>query len=169
VGNEKATVTITGIQVVKDCKAPLSGTLFESPSQGVNLTVALGFNLDSPIDYAQSSSSSGISGNYFEGRDVTLAPGETETFDIKVETSEHYCTFTFQMAVATANGSITEDISDNGKPFELTGGLFSSNSATPYSSYGTVYFGGVEAQLIPALHDPSGDFVQVNPKTFDPG
>ena len=169
VGNEKATVTITGIQVVKDCQAPLSGTLFLSPSQGVNLTVSVGFNLDSPIDYAQNSSLSGISGNYFEGRDVTLSPGEMETFDIHVETAKHYCTFTFQMTVATANGPVTEDISYNGKPFELTAGTAVTNPQTPYSGYSALYFGGVEAIGTPALHDPSGDFVQVNPKTFHGG
>ena len=169
VGNEKAAVTITGIQVVKDCQAPLSGTLFLSPSQGVNLTVAVGFNLDSPIDYAQNSSVSGISGNYFEGHNVTLSPGETETFDIHVETVKHYCTFTFQMTVATANGPVTEDISNNGNPFELTAGVAAANSETPYSGYAALYFGGVEAMGTPALRDPSGDFVQVNPKTFHGG
>jgi hypothetical protein len=125
----------------------------------VNLTVTLGFNLDSPIDYAQNSSFSGISGNYFEGHNVTLAPGETVTFDIHVATSKHYCTFTFQMTVATPSGAITEDISDSGKPFGLTAGAGVTNPDAPYSGYAALYFSGVEAAGTPALHDPSGDFV----------
>jgi hypothetical protein len=70
------------------------------------------------------------------------------------------------MTVATPNGTVTEDISDNGKPFELTGGPASKNPDFPYSGYAALYYGGIAAMLTPALRDPSGDFVPENPKTF---
>lgn len=169
IGNEKANVTITGMQVVKDCQAQLSGTLFFSPGQGVITNIGLGFNLDSTIDYAQNRSPSGDSGDYFKRGGVTLAPGEMETFNINVGTSLHFCKFTFQMTVTTYNGGlpITEDISNYGKPFELTGMQVSPNLGAPYSQYSVMYYGGAVAAGTAALHDPSGGFVEVNPKTFN--
>jgi hypothetical protein len=158
-GNDEAPVTITEMQVVRHCQAPLAGTLIYSPSQGVNGTIGIGFDLDSPIYYARKSDYGLRGGDYFRDSVVTLAPGEVQTFTISVQASMHYCQFTFQMTVATPNGTVTETVNDNGKPFELTGGPVGVN-------YAAVYVGGIEAMLTPALHDPKGNFVQVNPKTF---
>lgn len=165
IGNAKTTVTITGINVVKDCRAPLTGSLFINGSQGVNGTIGLGFDLDSPIDYARTVNY-GYHGDFFKSHVVTLAPGEAQTFDIQVQTLTHYCQFAFQMTVATPGGSVTESITNNGKPFELTGTETVSGRILPYSKYSDVYIGGIDATLIPSLHDRTGDFVQVNPKTF---
>lgn len=161
IGNAKTTVTISSLQIVKNCQAPLTGTLFLSPSQGVNGTIGLGFDLDSPIYYARKSDYGFHGGDFFKDNVVTLAPGEAQTFDINVQTFLHYCQFTFQMTVATPNGAIIENINDNGRPFELT--------AEVSRGYAAEYIGGIEASLTPSLHDPQGNWVPVDPKTFQAG
>ena len=138
-GNERTTVTISDLQVVRHCQAPLAGTLFLSPSQGLNGTIGIGFDLDSPIYYARKYDYGLHGGDFFRDNVVTLAPGEAQTFDIAVRTSQHYCQFTFQMTVATPNGMVTENIDDNGRPFELT--------AKAKLDYATEYIGGIEAIL----------------------
>lgn len=153
-GNESKIVTITGMQVVKHCQAPLTGALFYNPSQGFDSTIRLSFNLDGPIDYAQYKSGPIFLGNVFQEHVVTLQPGETHTFSIYVETALHYCQFTFQMTVATPNGVVAESIDDNGKPFQLT------SQAPQFSAYQAIYAGGVESP------EPNGSYVQVNPKTY---
>ena len=165
IGNGKTTVTITGMQVLKHCHASLAGTLFSNPSQGVNGTIGIGFNLDSPIDYAQKSDY-GFRGNFFRNHVITLAPGETQTFHIRVATFLHYCQFTFQMTVATPAGTVTETINDNGKAFELTSRPPDPNPSKLSNPYAAEYVGGITAMLNSSLHDPKGSWVKVNPKTF---
>jgi hypothetical protein len=146
-------VTITGMQIVKQCQAPLTGTFFESPSSGIDFTIRLGFDLDSSIGYAQEVGINSVSGDFFKDHVVTLGPGETRTFNIIAQTVLHYCQFTFQMSVATPGGVVVEKIDDNGKPFELTGVVTSS-------AYQALYLGGVTSPT------KSGKFVHVNPKTY---
>lgn len=112
VGNEKSTVTITGIQVVKHCQAPLNGTLLMREIQGVNGTMDVNFDLGD--------SSGADDSNPFPGKVVTLASGETFTFTLKAATDKHYCQFSFLMMVTTAWGTVTENINNNGRPFALT-------------------------------------------------
>lgn len=166
IGNEKTTVTIDGIQIVKHCQPPLDGTLLDSPSQGVNGNIGIGFDLDSSIDFARKYDYGYKGGDFFRDQVVTLAPGETQTFAIEAQTLMHDCQFTLKMTVATPGGAVTENIDDNGKPFELTAIEGSKSLASPYSAYSALYVGGVTAMLTPGLHDPKGNFVQVNPKTF---
>ena len=159
-GNDSKTVTINSMQVVKQCQAPLNGTLFENGGSGVNGTIAVGFNLDSEIDYAQNWDY-GFKGNYFQEHVVTLAPGEAQTFNIQVLAGSHYCQFVFKMTIATPAGTVTEIINDDGKPFELTGGR--SNAA----QYSAEYIGGLDASV--SFHDdPQGNYLQVNPRTGRP-
>ena len=120
-GNSTRTVTITGMQVIKQCQAPVTGTYFYNPAAGEDTTISLGFDLNSQITYAQDTrAGTEYSGNFFQKHVVTLAPGESRTFTVYVRTTQHYCRFSFQMTVATAQGVITEKIPTDGKPFELT-------------------------------------------------
>jgi hypothetical protein len=60
------------------------------------------------------------------------------------------------MTVATPDGPVTEDINDNGKPFELTAiADEEDNSTFAFPGYSYVYDGP----------NPNGEFVRVNPKT----
>jgi hypothetical protein len=161
VGNGGGTVTVVGMQVVKRCQAPLTGSLVVNGQQGGNDTIELLFDLDSPVNNAQD-----VNGqDYFESRDVTLAPGEVQTFSVRVRTYLHYCQFTFQLTIATPDGQVTETIDDNGKPFELTA-IADGSAQAPYSRYTALYVGGLDAKYNPTLNDPSGHFVAVDPKTF---
>jgi hypothetical protein len=98
------------------------------------------FDLDEPISYAQDADNGD---GYFKDHVVTLAPGEVQTFS-------------FQMTVATPDGPVTEDINDNGKPFELTAiADEEDNSTFAFPGYSYVYDGP----------NPNDEFVRVNPKT----
>jgi hypothetical protein len=142
VGNEKSTVTITGLQVVKHCQEPLDGTLFSSSSSGLRPTLPVNFDLDR--DGSDNS-------NPFPGKVVTLAPGETFTLTVSAETSKFYCQFSFLMTVTGAYGTVSETIDDNGRPFALTAGMASGK-------YRIVYIGGVGSP------DDNGNYASVNPE-----
>lgn len=116
----------------------------------------MGFDLESSIDYAQEYSG-GLSGNFFQDHDVTLAPGEAQTFDIYVGVKQLYCQFYFQMTVSTPEGLITEKLEDDGTPFKLTAIAGSPNPGHPFYPYAVGYIAGLTGT----------SFVQVNPKTFD--
>jgi hypothetical protein len=171
-GNDKSTVTITSIQVLKKCQAPLTGALFFNSAQGSDHTIGLGFNLDHTISNAQNAQpDQPFSGNYFQGHVITLKYGETQTFEISASTFLHYCQFTFQMTVSTSNGPVTEYFgaagqetsSAVGQPFKLTAIANSGPLARtlPFSSYRTVYVGGAYSE--------HGEWAQVNPKTYKYG
>ena len=164
-GNAAKAVTITGMQVIKRCQAPLSGPYFFNPSAGENTTISLGFDLDSQITYAQNTrAGSDYSGNFFQDHVVTLKPGEPQTFAVYATTTQHYCRFSFQMTVATAQGVVTEKILAGGKPFELTASADQkfnpADGMMDVSSYNAVYVGGV------ADSENNDGWVQVNPKTY---
>jgi hypothetical protein len=159
-GNYKGTVAITDLQIVKHCTAPLIGTYFYSPIQGLSRPIPVGFDLDSYLDYAQhvARGSHGLTftGNVFQEKNVTLRPGELSTFGVYVWTALHFCRFYFQMTVATPSGPpVLEkiDIDNDGEPFELTA------VANPPTRYHSIYIGGTASP-----HD--GDFVKIDPKNF---
>lgn len=167
-GNASKTVTITGMRVIKQCRPPLGGTFFYNPPAGGGPTIGLGFNLDSPADYAQNVERSyEYSGDYYQTHVVTLEPGEPQTFTIDVSSVRHYCQFYFEMSVATAQGNFTEKISPPGGQFQLTGSAAQwtnpSNGAINCSPYQAAYIGGV------AVPDPAANssWVRVNPKTYN--
>ena len=165
-GNSTKTVTITGMQVIKQCHSPVIGTYFYNPPAGEDITISLGFDLDSQITYAQDTrAGTGYSGNFFQEHVVTLAPGEPQTFTVYVRTTQHYCRFSFQMTVATAQGVVTEKIPTDSKPFELTASadqkLNAADNRMDVSSYHAVYVGGV------ADFQNNDTWMQVNPKTYN--
>jgi hypothetical protein len=165
-GNSTKTVTVTGMQVIKQCQAPVTGTYFYNPPAGEDTTISLGFDLDSQITYAQDTrAGTEYSGNFFQEHVVTLAPGEPQTFTVYVKTTQHYCRFSFRMTVATAQGVITEKIPTDGEPFELTASadqkLNTADNRMNVSSYRAVYVGGV------ADFQNNDAWMQVNPKTYN--
>lgn len=178
-GNGNGAVTITDMQVVKHCGRPLmDGTLFYSPTEGAGpfATPQIGFNLAQQVTIGQYIPAPGAhvlstGGNFFAKDVITLKPGEPQTLSAYVIADDEYCSFTFQLHVATATGrSATEDITDNGKPFQITSdgepnympGLSASSGRVPFSSYRAVYAGGA-ANL---QNQTVGPFIQVNPETY---
>jgi hypothetical protein len=61
------------------------------------------------------------------------------------------------MSVVTPGGTVTEEITDNGKPFESTG---------LGHRYQAAYVGGVNATVTPGSHDKNGAWIPANPKSF---
>lgn len=162
-GAASDTVTITGMDVVKQCGAPLTGTLFYSPPAGESTSIDLGFNLDDPISPAQNEQGGSFSGSFFAGKDITLQTGEVQTLNVTVGTSEHYCTFYFELHVVTETGVVSEKIDDNGKPFAVTAIPVGGANGIDFAAYSTVYVGGVAN----SDGNAGGAFVQVNPKTYN--
>lgn len=179
-GNASGPVTITDMQVVKHCGRPLAnGTLFYSPSEGAGPfnTDQIGFDLGQEVTIGQYIPAPGPhplspGGNFFAKKVITLKPGEPQTLSAYVTAENEYCSFTFQLHVATPTGhAVTETITDNGKPFQISTdgdeGIMESGGSVPFSSYRAVYAGGG------ADTQNQGAFVRVNPATYkgagDPG
>ncbi|WP_159025279.1 hypothetical protein [Streptomyces pluripotens] len=148
-GNESAEVTVQGMSVNSTCRAPLRGTIFSSPSQGEGDNIGMAFNLDVPDPIPQKVAFSPESGagtpyksNYFVGRHITLARGESVTLSIGAFTKLHDCSFRFEMLVATTSGAFTETIDDHGKPFELTALAKPRIEGAPFSGYQATYING---------------------------
>lgn len=172
-GNSDAPVTINNLTVVKTCTDPLThgATLFYAPpGAGAMGTSPVYFNLDQPDLIGQYlSGTTGLVNGYFFARSVvTLGYREPWTFTIFAETSTHYCSFYFRMSVATPHGPVTEEISNNGKPFLLTSDG-EKTGEPPFSSYSVVY------ALLPGSpgyvrEDPAKfQLKKPYPELFDPG
>jgi len=172
-GNGSGPVTITDMQVVKHCGRPLTGgTLFYSPSTGAGpfTTDQIGFDLGQQLSIGQYIPAPGPhalnpGGNFFAKKVITLRPGEPQTLSAYVTAHDEYCSFTFQLHVATPDGHpVTQTITDNGKPFQITTdgetGPIGSLNHVPFSSYSVVYAGGA-ADL-----QNQQAFVRVNPTTY---
>jgi hypothetical protein len=177
-GNSREPVTIDDMEVVRQCQKPLvDGTLFYSPYDGGGSYEAptIYFNLDRPLavgQYIPGVTGGTLGGNYFATQVTTLRMGEPQTFKIYVTTMRQYCTFTFRVSVATANGLVYQTITNNGKPFAITTDSELLSSPDPrlvmpgnpdyikFSSYSVVYAGGL------ADRQHNLVFIRVNPATY---
>ena len=168
-GNSTTPVTINDMSILKSCrKPPPGGTLFFSPSAGAGpFTVPhVYFNLDKPVSTGQYAPDVGSTippgGNFFAKEVITLHYQEPQTLAIFV-TSSRYCSFSFALSVATANGTTIQRITDNGHPFTITsdGEMGSANPGQlSFSSYAIVYAGGT------ADEQHSSRFIRVNPAAY---
>ncbi len=100
-------------------------------------------------------------GNFFAKEVITLKYHQPQTLGIYIQTHRQYCKFTFQLSIATTNGPVTENITDNGQPFSLTSdGEYYGPGEVPFKAYAIVYAGGVADQ------QHNGEFIRVNPTTY---
>jgi hypothetical protein len=172
-GNDSVPVSITSMQIVKHCQSPLiGGTLFYSPTTGSGPfpTVRMYFDLDDQVSVGQylpgedSGPNVEAGGNFFAREIVVLKLHEPATFVIFVSTQQQYCSFSFQMTVAAfGHAPVTESISDNGKPFQLTSdgeNSVLSSQGISFESYKLVYAGGA------ANSSRGGEFIRENPATY---
>ncbi len=146
-GNRSSSVEILGIQAKAQCRQPLDGTIFSSPTAGANPVARMGFDLDSADPVAMKATGSYVSQEpYFETETISLSPGEHEVIDLVAVTSRHYCRYTFLMKVLYGEQITTETIDDNGKPFEVSA-LYQRNAhESPVFQYRSAYIGGVETK-----------------------
>ena len=138
-------VRVTGMEVVKDCGAPLDGTAMVGYTQGGGEdSIAVGFDLDSPAPIPQQMADTirglvGTGNNYFAAKTVVVEPGEKLTLSLGAFTKRQSCTFTFRLLVATDDGTVTQDIDNNGKAFSVTAKAAPMNPEMPLSGYQAVY------------------------------
>jgi hypothetical protein len=166
-GNRNNPVRIVNMQPVESCHAPLTGTLFYSPSAGADLDTQMLVNLNDPL--APSKYIANVNGqtsggtNFFQHFTVSLKRNEQFTFLVNAYTATQYCAFTFRMSVLDGSRTLTEAVSANGKPFQVTA-IYGQGSASPgaLSRYHELYVGGV-ADTSSSEH---GKWVQVNPATY---
>ena len=163
----KGQVAITGIQIVKSCSQPLTGTLLFSPNQGSESDIPLGFNLDEQPTYAQfwNENSDKFYGNYFAQRTIILNSDEIDPLIIHVETSHQFCKFSFTLDVDYGNRTITEKVSPSRGSFSVTADLSTPTRPTSndfyvlFNKYKEMYVGGIASPKV-------GQYVQVNPQTY---
>lgn len=139
VSNSDVPVTIKEIDVLKRCQAPLHGTLFNYIlGAGAPAVPQITFNLGQLVAVGQYGPPAGpnypaAGGNFFAKKVVTVGPHERpQTLNLFVQ-SRRYCQFTFQMKVATPKGMVTETITNDGRPFRITGGTNSANFGAVYN------------------------------------
>lgn len=159
-GNSSQAAVITGMQVVKNCRHPLAGTLYYSPSAAEDTNIEIGFNLDSQFAIPQDYKAGRLSGNFFAEHTISLKRGETQTLLVHAVTQHQFCQFSFRIMVDAARRQYVEKIEDSGKPFVVTATAqpFTPNGI-PFSSYHAIYVGGVASPT-------PGKVVKVSPATY---
>jgi hypothetical protein len=173
-GNRNNSVRIVNMQPLVRCHAPLTGTLFYSPSAGADLNTQMLLNLDEPfapskyIANVNGQASSGT--NFFQHFTVSLKHNEQFTFLVNASTNKQYCAFTLKMTVLDGTHTVTETVSDNGKPFRVTA-IYGQNSLNQgaFSRYHELYVGGVAASgLKGSGQNQFGDplWLHVNPASY---
>ena len=143
---DSAPVRVTDIEVLKECVSPVAGTYFSGFTQGgPSGVVRLGFDLDEPSPTVQEmvlqdkDIPSLIGESYFSDRSIELGPGDQQDLVLAALTKTRHCKFRLRLIIATAAGSYSLDIDDNGKPFEVSGMATPTAQGVPYSGYQAAY------------------------------
>ncbi|GHB92939.1 hypothetical protein GCM10010306_104940 [Streptomyces umbrinus] len=158
-GNTSEPVEINDLQVDKQCRAPLSGTLFESPNAGQENNIRLGLDLDEQRPTAQSIEQDGNKPDYFARHSISLKKGERASIVIEAWTMKSYCEYTLNLKMTVGDETVTQIIKDDGKPFKLSARIEASEDAM-LSGYQSAYVGGV------LNANCGGGFRKVNAKTW---
>jgi trypsin-like peptidase len=160
-GNAAEPVRIVDIKIRKNCQPPLDGTYFQSYTQGSPTdNVMLGIDLDATETTVQElalTSGQGlipVGEDYFSLKSIELAPGEKQDLLIGALTKKQSCSFSLQLVIATSSGQFTQDVDDNGKPFEVTAPAPAKAAGFGLSGYGAAYLG------------TSTGWIRVDPATY---
>jgi hypothetical protein len=151
-GNADQPVRITNLTLIKNCHAPLDGTLFDDPPGGGQPALPINFNLDSPQALAQTPDGH----DYFPASTILLNPGEVQVIEVTASTRLHYCRYSLRLTVLVGDQTTTENVADDGRPFQVTA------LHEPISQYHALYTGGLE-------NEPTGDFIKADPRTHGSG
>jgi hypothetical protein len=155
-------VSILDMRVIKNCGSPLSGTLFDSPAQGSDDDIRIGFNLDSADTDAESAKGWDTAfwrPDYFENKYISFAPGQQRILNIRAVTTKHACTFSYELVALEGKTKFYQTINDDGQPFRANA-IVSSGPNGSCARYAALYFGGA---LSPFHHH--GDYIKENPRT----
>jgi hypothetical protein len=150
-GNADQPARITDIAVDKTCRAPLDGTLFDSPTAGNDSSILINFDLDAARSVAEAPGG----GDFFARHTISLRPGEVQAIEITSVTGHHFCRYTLRLTVLVGDRRTVQTVSDHGRPFQVTA------KQPHHSRYHALYVGGVAS--------PAGDkhsFVREDPATY---
>jgi hypothetical protein len=122
-GNRAQQVRVRNIRVVNLRRSPpLTGTLWCDPSAGGGPAERMYFDLDQAIPIAQlEGSDDGTIKPYFLDRTITLNQGENIDLNIRASSSKSDITFDLAVDVVYGGNLQTVTVTDNGRPFEVTG------------------------------------------------
>jgi hypothetical protein len=162
-GNRDHVVRVTDVQVTeKRCSAPLTGTMFYAPPAGADEVIRIGFDLDQSVVVAQKYVGLQLEKNeYFSNSTISLKPGEQQVLQVMGKTSAQYCQFMLQLTVVDGTRTVTEPISNHGRPFQVTAVPIGSDQPS-FASYKALYVGGVAARVCCG-------FAAENPQTYTEG
>ncbi|WP_147267979.1 hypothetical protein [Spongiactinospora rosea] len=167
-GNRDRPVRIMGMKADTECREPLSGAYFESPSAGApERIVKIGLDLDEPEPRGKAEDESGNwSGDYFQQNTISLKPDEEIVFHVKAWTLEHHCRFSIVLEVLDRGVMTDQVINDGDKPFQVTAAIKSEpddfgGTRTMFSRYDEVYIGGV-------ANPYQSGWIEVDPSTSRP-
>ncbi|MFJ8252974.1 hypothetical protein [Streptomyces sp. NPDC094466] len=124
----KGNVQIIGVNVAKQCSAPLDGTIVYGP---VGHAEASGIEWSIDLDQSEPVVMSNVSfagdggtpegKSYFAKKNIAFTSGETVTIAVSARSLKQYCRFRFELILATESGQKTKIVDNNGKPFEVSG------------------------------------------------
>lgn len=149
-GNSSKPVEIDDMQVEKKCQKPYSGTYFDNPNAGQSDSIVMYLDMDEQIPTV----TDGSEKPYFPRYTVSLKKGERTKIVVMADAYKFACTYTLKFEVLVGDEKTTLLVTDNGKPFALSGKL------DGYSKYSNAYIGGVANMCEGSL------FRKVDPKTY---
>jgi hypothetical protein len=132
-------VRIIDMSVIKTCRAPFTGTIVYAQPQGAQLSVQMGFNLDSADPTATSIhvEEDSIAGpEYFSEYTVKIKPGAQQVLDIYALTKKQACVFRYRATILDGSRKVYQTIGNGKQPFRVSAQL-------PLSRYSIVYVGGI--------------------------
>lgn len=157
-------IRILNMNVVKNCHAPLTGTLYYAPGQAAVEDIQMGFNLDIADTSAKFVNRipavNPSDPDYFSKYTVVIKPGAQQVFNIRTVTYKYACTFRYDATILDGTRKVYQQIGDGKNPFRIS--ALAIRPQPPYfSKYAVLYVGGVKGS------GGIGPFVRVNPKTYN--
>lgn len=134
-GNRPYHVQIINMGIIDRCGPPLAGTLFSNaPAGGIEAVPGINFDLDLPRPFPQNGD---LTGSWFQQHTVDLGPGESQTLEV-VSSSTRYCSYSITLTVVNGTNTVSETVTNHGKPFQVSGLLQSP------AHYQVLYVGGTK-------------------------
>lgn len=165
-GTASQTATITGARAQpQDCDAPQHAASFNVPADGETESIGWHFEVDQVDTEAYELLGDDYRGEpYFEGRQITVAPGEVVNIEAQAFARELDCTWTLELDVVFDAETITMTVDNDGDPFRASPG--NPDSATNYSWW---YFDNQVWVFDGARTEPPVEVWQWNGDAYVPG
>jgi hypothetical protein len=133
-GNRNEPILILNMHLVGLRRTqPLNGVLFQVGPQGAASTIQMGFDLDQLIPQALSIRQNTLTNvPYFQNHSIRLANGEQAVLVVQAQTFCYYAQFKLAIDYRIGGHSKEVIISNNGRPFEVTGYRLGRNDVISY-------------------------------------